>query len=583
MVFDSLVLYSVAREISARLTGAGITRLFLISPDTAVLEFGVRAPLQQLLISWSTEHPRVHLSTSQQPRKDVVVSFADVLRRYLKSARLESVQQVGFDRVLRLEFTNVESLGPNSRCSVVVEPIGRWANALVLSPDGMIKEAARHVYAAVNRYRELIPGERYHGPPGEELPPLSEVTPEQLQQAAAATPERTLKTVLSGGFQGAGPVLLAEVWARTGLDPDTVVAAQPAGWPERLAEALAGIMAEAAQPGAYIYRPATGRPFVYPIALVSQAGTPVTTADSLSEALETTSAEQVLAERLRQQRERLHAALERAAKLVLRRRQAREAAKAKADEAHIWRDYGEALLANLWRIPAGASQVEVPLYTEEGERLVTVALNPGYPAQDNAQKYFERYKKATRATHALPQLLRADRQEEAYLEALGDQIEWSDEGELAELEQELRRRGYLKKLAAKGRARPSGRDFHRFSPEPDWAIFYGKTGLQNDRVLREATSEDLWMHVRDGSGGHVLIRTGGRPDLVPETVLHLAARIAAGLSRQRTSGSVEVSVTAAKNVRRPKGTPPGFVLYDDYYTLAVEPLYPPPEAPADPS
>ncbi len=572
MIYDSFLLHAVVREIEAGLVGARASRVFMPAKDTAVLDFSMRAPLPQLLLSWQPGQARAHPAAEQVPAPGLGCAFVDVLRRYLRGARLDAARQVGFDRVLWLEFSNVENLGPAARCSVVIEPIGRWANAALLDPDGEIRETAHHVPAAVNRHRQLLPGEPYRPPPGAELPPLAGVSAEALRAAAGQESQTSLKAFLQRRFQGGSPLLLFELWARTGLDPQSLPDDRPSSWAETLAVTMGSLLEEASAGGAWVYRPRQGRPLVYPVCLRSREGEPVERAESLSLALNQVAAGETTANRLAQQRQRLHAAVERGQEQVRRRRRAREQALRTAREAGRWRDYGQALLANLWRIPAGAREVQVPLYTEQGECLVTVALNPNYPAQDNAQRYFERYKKAQRAVRTIPTLLRVDRREGQYLEEVTDEIERGDEADLQDLEEELTRRGHFKRKRKRALSPPARRELPRLVDERGWTIWYGKTGLQNDRLVRESAPEDVWLHVRDATGGHVLIRTGGRPESVPPETLHLAARIAAGLSRQRTSGSVEVAHTLAKHVRKPKGTPPGFVLYDDYVTEAVEPL-----------
>lgn len=577
MTFDSLVLYGVTHEVTAALLGARVSRVFMPAPDTAVLEFPPREQPHQLLLSWSPQYARVYLTVGQEPARGLGCSFVDVLRRFLRGARLESAAQVGFDRILSLAFSNAENLGPDSRCLLLIEPIGRWANAMLLDASRVIREAARHVPAAVNRHRVLLPGEPYVPPPGADLPPLPDLTPEALQRAAAERPDATLGVLMARGFQGASPTLLAELWARTGLDPHAPGTQQPLGWAASLQEAIADLLREAAEPGGYLYRPPAVPPLAYPVRLSSLPEISPETYPSLSAALETALTEQIAAAQAQQLRDCLRAAVARARQAVARRRQARETAAHAAAEAARWREYGEALLANLWRLPPGASQVEVPLYTAEGERLLTIPLNPNHSPQDNAQRYFERYKKAQRAARALPALLEADRREEEYLEEVADEIERADLPDLTELEEELRRRRYLKR-PPRARLRPEPREVPRLAAPQGWTLWYGKTGLQNDRLLREASPDDLWLHVADGPGGHVLLRTGGRPEQVPETALHFAARLAAGLSRRRSDRVVEVAITLVKHVRKPRGAPPGFVLYSHASTRIVVPLYPPPQA-----
>ena len=208
---------------------------------------------------------------------------------------------------------------------------------------------------------------------------------------------------------------------------------------------------------------------------------------------------------------------------------------------------------------------------------MVVPLAPHLPPQELAQLYFRRYKKAQRAVAKLPRLLAADRREEQYLEGALAQLETADAADLAELEEELQRGGYLRRRRERPSREPR-RDFHRLTREGH-ALWWGGTGLQNDRLLRAAAPEDLWLHVREGPGGHVVVRTGGQPQQVPETVRQEAARLAAGLSRRRGEGEVEVACTLVKHVRRPAGGPPGYVLYDHEATLSAAPLPSPPDEP----
>lgn len=575
MIFDSLTLSQIAREIREQAAGVGVGRVFLSAPEEAVLEFRRSGPLAQLLLSWNPEHPRVHLTEEQVPARGLTSSFVDVLRRYLRGARLVKVEQVNFDRILRLDFTNAEGLGPESSCVLVIEPMGRWANALLLDAEEIIRECARHVPAQINRHRQLLPGEPYLAPPGADKLPLPQVGAQQLRALTQANPDHSLKKLL-GAFQGGSPTLLAELWARSGLDPDAAPSTSPADWAENLVQVLGAVLQQAEEPGAWVYRPPASRPFVYPVRLVSQPEAGAEHVPSLSQTLAQTASEIVGAEHLGQQQERLQTAVRRAQQQVARRGQARERALQQAQNRDKWREYGEAVMANLWRIPPRATEAELPLYTADGERMVKVPLLSNRPPQEIAQQYFEKYKKAKRAAKRLPRLLAADRREEQHLSEIAEQINWADDAELAELAEELLRRGCLKRPRKAPAPRVQRREFHRLTTSEGATIWYGKTGAQNDRLLRKAHPQDLWLHVRDGPGGHVIIRTGGRPEQVSSAVLHLAARLAAGLSRQRDDSHVEVAHTLVKNVRKPRGTPPGFVLYDDDATLAVQPLYPPP-------
>jgi predicted ribosome quality control (RQC) complex YloA/Tae2 family protein len=105
-----------------------------------------------------------------------------------------------------------------------------------------------------------------------------------------------------------------------------------------------------------------------------------------------------------------------------------------------------------------------------------------------------------------------------------------------------------------------------------WQVLVGENAEANDYlVTRVAQPNDWWLHVRAGTGAHVVIRTNNHPQAVPRQVLEFAARLAAANSPQRHSSIVPVDYTLRKYVRRPRGAPPGFVTYTHEKTLHVSP------------
>ena len=190
-----------------------------------------------------------------------------------------------------------------------------------------------------------------------------------------------------------------------------------------------------------------------------------------------------------------------------------------------------------------------------------------------AQHYFKKYKRAQRLQQRIPKLLRVDRIRQEYLEGLRHQIESAQElPDLEDLRKEMIQQGYLKPpRRPQPRPQPHKRRLPSFVTDDGYLVTYGKTGHQNDEVLREASGNDIWLHVQQGPGGHVVIRTGGRPEAVPESTIVVAAQHAAALSKQAQSSAVDVAYTLVKHLNKPKGGPPGFVYYTDFKALRVAP------------
>ncbi|MBO5955679.1 MAG: DUF814 domain-containing protein [Clostridia bacterium] len=110
-----------------------------------------------------------------------------------------------------------------------------------------------------------------------------------------------------------------------------------------------------------------------------------------------------------------------------------------------------------------------------------------------------------------------------------------------------------------------------FVSSDGYTILVGRNNKQNDELtIKTAYSTDLWLHTKLIPGSHVIIRTGGSHE-VPDRTLVEAATIAAYFSKAQNSKGVAVDYTSVKNIRKPNGSRPGFVIYETNYTVFVDP------------
>ncbi|WP_369385513.1 NFACT RNA binding domain-containing protein [Lentilactobacillus farraginis] len=99
-------------------------------------------------------------------------------------------------------------------------------------------------------------------------------------------------------------------------------------------------------------------------------------------------------------------------------------------------------------------------------------------------------------------------------------------------------------------------------------ILVGKNNLQNERLtMHTADKRETWLHTKNIPGSHVIIRSF---DPSQETIDEAAA-LAAYFSKAQQSTKVPVDYTRVKNVRKPNGTKPGYVIYDSQQTVLVDP------------
>jgi predicted ribosome quality control (RQC) complex YloA/Tae2 family protein len=135
-----------------------------------------------------------------------------------------------------------------------------------------------------------------------------------------------------------------------------------------------------------------------------------------------------------------------------------------------------------------------------------------------------------------------------------------------------KRPGFDKSGSKKGKARtPVSKPLHYVSSD-GYDIYVGKNNIQNDQLtFHFADPTDIWMHANDMPGSHVILRAGGKSmDEIPDRTFEEAASLAAYYSAGREQGKVEIDYLLRRNVKKPSGAKPGFVVYYTNYSILAK-------------
>ena len=101
-------------------------------------------------------------------------------------------------------------------------------------------------------------------------------------------------------------------------------------------------------------------------------------------------------------------------------------------------------------------------------------------------------------------------------------------------------------------------------------MYVGKNNYQNEELsFKFASGNDWWFHAKGQPGSHVIVKTNGEE--LPDRTFEEAGRLAAYYSKGRQAPKVEIDYTLKKNLRKPTGGKPGFVVYYTNYSLLIEP------------
>jgi predicted ribosome quality control (RQC) complex YloA/Tae2 family protein len=579
MPFDGLVLAAIRQELDEKYTGARIEKIH--QPGREELVLGLHRPgeRQRLLLSAHAQNARIQLTASARENPATPPLFCMVLRKHLEGGRITGFEQPGLERVLVIRVDSRDELGRPSEKHLVCEFMGKHSNIILVDPvGGAIVDGIKRYSHAVSRHREVLPGRPYLPPPVQDKQNPQELDEEAFRQACFSLPlSTTLPNVLLKRLAGLSPVTCREIVFRTNLPPDTVLDQCGVYELRALWEALRSVAAPLAE----------GR-FFPSLALDKKGGAVEFAAlelshyegctlqsGSMNEVTERFFTSKEAHERLAREKQSLLAILNKESGRQEKKLDIYSESLASADEAETLRLYGELLTANLYHLEKGLQSARLENYYDPEGGSVVVPLDEHLTPVENARVFFKKYSKAKSTREAVQVLATQAKSELEYIEGIKTAVELAgDLSELAEIRQELTEQGYLKAVIVKA-ARKIKKE--RLVPRPlsflstdGFRLYAGKNNKQNDHLtLKMARDEDLWLHVKDIPGAHVIIRTEGRE--VPPATLYEAACLAAYFSRAQSSKSVPVDYTQKKHVHKPKGARPGMVIYEHQKTVMAGP------------
>lgn len=577
MALDSFALYCMLPQLRERFVGRRVRDIGQSSPHETVIRFQRRDDEDSgpcLLISSHPTHARIH-TTPRFPKSKVRAHFAGVLFHHLGRCELTAIEQTDLDRMLTLTFDPPPGWLGEDRGDrkLVVEMMGKHSNLILVNEDTeRIVDAAKHIDESRNRHREVLPGVTYVAPPADDRLDPFDVTRDDLHALLNADTDDTPWRRFMGAIGGFSPP-----FARALLDATPDPADADSLW-VTYSDRMEAMREGAVEPCVtYESDDPTAKALGYALfrAEPLDPAAIVTTYDSVNDALAAYHDRVVAQEAFVQQRQRLSQALTKREEAILRKRDALRGDLSLAAEADTYKLTGELIMAALHEIGPRAESLTTVNYYEQDAPEVEIALDPMKTGVENAQGYFKRYKRSKRGYSRIVELLVDTDQELEWVSEYREKLTAAKGANaLDRLQGELLEQGWIKDKADKRKQQEESTPYRSFTSGP-WRILLGRNDRENEwLVSRMAKKDDVWLHVKQIPGSHVLIRNPERKDQIPMPVLLAAAKLAAHFSKARNSTHVPVDYTWRKFVVRPKGTPAGYVTYSREKTLYVEPDHP---------
>lgn len=568
MAFDGFTIAALVSEFEECLSEGHVQKIAQPEPDELLLTIKKNRINYKLQISASASLPLIHLTENPKPSPFTAPGFCMLLRKHLSGAKILGFEQVGMERVIRIRFENLNELGDVVQKSLMVEIMGKHSNIIFVDEKNQIVDSIKHINGLTSSVREVLPGRDYFIPNTKNKLDPYDVTTEDWNKIIFPKPT-TVAKALYGSLTGFSATLSQELAYRSRIDGDIPVASlngnEKSALMEQFRKVMETVSAKNYSP-CILFRGAQPVEFAaFPLTMLTDCE--CRSYSSMSQVVETFYGEKDLIGRIRQKstdlRKSVTTILERSyKKRDIQRKQLEDTRKKEK-----YKVYGELLNTYGYQLQPEDTSLTCLNYYDDKE--ITIPVDNTMSATENANKYFARYNKLKRTEEAVTEQRKENEETIAHLESILTELDIArKEEDLHIIRQELADSGYTKRKGTGGKKNhriPKSKPLHFISSD-GYDIYVGKNNYQNDELtFKFATGNDWWFHAKNMPGSHVIVKTPGEEP--PIKTFEEAASLAAYFSKGKGADKVEIDYTQKKNVKKPNGSKPGFVIYYTNYSL----------------
>ncbi len=565
MALDGITINALTRELSDRLTGGRISKIVQPEADELLLTVKTQTANERLLISAGATLPFVYLTDENKQAPMTAPNFCMLLRKHISGGHITDISQPGLERIIEFGIEHLDEMGDTCRKILTVELMGKHSNIIFRKPDGMIIDSIKHVSAAVSSVREVLPGRQYFVPKTD-----GKIDINDPGISVLCKPIPLVKSLYTT-FTGFSPAVAQSICCMAGLDSDRGANT----FDDNELCKLSGPLSDLAK------KIAAGD--FCPAMIVNDEDDPVEFEvtdlaqyqdmkrvyfDTVSKMLISYYAKRNEYTRIRQKSSDLRKIVSTAIERNVKKYDLQQKQLGDTGKMDKYKLYGELLQTYGYSAEEGADKITCENYYT-GEQI-TIPLDPTISAMTNSVKYFDRYNKLKRTKEAVTQQLAETTETLEHLRSVASSLDIAtSEDDLAQIKEELIASGYIKgKGDAKKKRSTKSRPLHYISSD-GFDIYVGKNNLQNDELtFKVANTNDWWFHAKKMPGSHVIVRCEGRE--LSDRTFEEAAMVAAYYSSGRSMGKVEIDYVKRKEIKKPAGAKPGFVVYYTNFSMTAE-------------
>ena len=566
MNLDGLTMSVLAKELNERLQTGQIQKLYQIDKTTLLFKIRALNEDQSLVITVGAT-PSMYLSKPLQDLPKEPSSLCMFLRKHIEGSRIVKVEQINGDRIMCIQTDKLEMDGSITSTFIYVELMGKYSNCIFVQ-DGVILESLIHVSPLMNRERSISPKLHYELPPNANRVSLMDFDYNEIKNLLTSFGDGTVQQSIRAIFNGFGKPLLDEVLLTSDLSGNEIISDLIPTQVDALAKALYELKIKLNESNGLLTLINDNNKKAH-ATFILQNYKVLKEYSTISEALEESI----------HNTKSIHTAdkeLEKILTAAIKKEEVRhQKIKDELDDTNkmdTYKLYGDILMINAHLQVQYEPSIQLPnLLSEDGE-LLTIPLKPNLTIVENGQWYYKLYTKLKNRMVSGEYQLNASTTKLEYLKSILYSISLATTREsLEEIRKECMDAGIIKK-SKKPLSYKLGKSNYIHLTIDEGEIFIGRNNQQNEYLThRFAKPTDIWFHTQDIQGSHLILRLNVEPD---DMILSKVAQYAAYFSKARKTSKVPVDYTYIKNIKKPPGSPLGFVIFSTHQTMIVEPKKP---------
>ena len=570
MAFDGITIANIVTELNQTITGGKINKIAQPENDELIITIKNQRKQYRLFLSASASLPLIYLTETNKPSPLTAPNFCMLLRKHIGSGKIIAIEQPGMERIIRFTIEHLNELGDLCTKYLIVEIMGKHSNIIFCNEEDQIIDSIKHVSAHMSSVREVLPGRPYFIPETQSKLNPFVLTEEIFQEKIFPRPVNVAKAIYTS-ITGISPLMAEEVCYRAGIDggipTDGLEDVERVHLAHTFLRMVDDIRDGHFEPN-IIYKGKEPVEFAcFPLSQYQDYR--AVSYPSIFPVLETYYAEKNIVTKMRQKTVDLRKIVQNALERNVKKYQLQQKQLKDTEKKEKYRVWGELLNTYGYEVEPGAKSMEaLNYYTNE---MIQIPLDETMTPQENAKKYFDKYSKLKRTKEALDTLLQETGDEIKHLESIAASLDIaSSEEDLVQIKEEMMEYGYVKRKNTGGKkVKVTSRPYHYISSD-GYDIYVCKNNFQNNELsFKFASGNDWWFHAKGQPGSHVIVKS--KNEELPDRTFEEAGKLAAYYSKGRQAPKVEIDYTQKKNLRKPTGGKPGFVVYYTNYSLLIEP------------